>query len=491
MSVKGDDMGKAAAPPLHRHSSAAALVAARIDRIPVGRFHVKVATTLGAGTFFDSFDALSIAVVLSLIVNSLGFGLAEAGVIISVGYLGQWVGMFLVGALADRLGRRRAFILACTIFGVMSLLCAVAWDPPSLLVFRAIQGLGLGAEVPIASILLSEHLGRHSRGRVTVLYQSVFAWGIFFAPLVALLSTSVVGPELGRRVLLGLGALPLLVAVWAWFLLPESARWLAVRGRLSEAETQVSAMEDEASARGVVLAEPEVTPAATIAPQEFRIGEILSPTYRRRTVLMALLWFANFFVNFGCLTWLPTMYVRIGGLPASGSLMLSLITSVLQIVIVYVAAALVDRIGRRPLLVGGLGIAAAGAIYGVIVIGMLGQSSWQNLFVSGCVMVVGTTMPAVVLYLYTSELYPTRMRSWATSSVSSLGKVASIISPSVFGLMLAAALLNPSSSAHAASPVSAPIEELNARLVEVMKAGKTTQFQQRFALLSPTIAHGC
>ena len=59
----------------------------------------------------------------------------------------------------------------------------------------------------------------------------------------------------------------------------------------------------------------------------------------------------------------------------------------------------------------------------------------------------------------------------------------------VFGLMLAAALLNPSSSAHAASPVSAPIEELNARLVEVMKAGKTTQFQQRFALLSPTIAH--
>src|SRR5262249_29272824 len=59
----------------------------------------------------------------------------------------------------------------------------------------------------------------------------------------------------------------------------------------------------------------------------------------------------------------------------------------------------------------------------------------------------------------------------------------------VFGLMLAAALLNPSSSAHAASPVTAPIEELNARLVEVMKTGKTTQFQQRYALLLPTIAH--
>jgi hopanoid biosynthesis associated membrane protein HpnM len=59
----------------------------------------------------------------------------------------------------------------------------------------------------------------------------------------------------------------------------------------------------------------------------------------------------------------------------------------------------------------------------------------------------------------------------------------------VFGLMLAAALLGPPLPAHAASPVSAPIEELNARLLEVMKAGKTTQFQQRYALLSPTIAH--
>ncbi|MGW0330112.1 MFS transporter [Nocardia sp. NPDC003183] len=410
------------------------LVAARIDRIPFGRFHIRLTGQVGAGTFFDGFDAMTIAVVLSLIVKSFGISLAEAGIIISAGYVGQWIGMLLAGAIADRVGRRRPFIISLVVFGGMSLACALAWNETSLLIFRVVQGLGLGAEIPIAAILLSEFLGRNGRGRFYGMYQSLFAWGIFFAPLTALAATSAFGQETGWRVLLAIGALPLGIAVWAYFSLPESARWLAVKGRGVAADTRVREMEDEATKHGVELPPPHETIAVADSP--FRYGELLSPAYRTRTIMLAVVWFANFFVNSGCLTWLPTMYVELGGLPQSQSLLLAMATSGVQLVVIYIVVFLVDRVGRRPLLIGGLAIAGVGALYGFIVIGLLGQTSWPVMFVSGCTMVVGTTVPAVFLFLYTSELYPTRMRGWATSATGSLNKLASIIAPAVFGFML-------------------------------------------------------
>ena len=219
-----------------------AMIAARIDRVPTNRFHVKIASILGTGTFFDGFDAISLAVVLSIVVSAFKISFAEAGLIISAGYVGQFIGAILIGFLADRFGRKKAFIGAMVIFALLSLACAFAWSSTSLLVFRLIQGLGLGAEVPIAGTLINDYLGRKSRCRVAVLYQSAFSWGLFFAPLVALALTTTMAPDLAWRVLLGIGILPLIVAIWAWFALPESARWLAERGRNAEADAYVRKM---------------------------------------------------------------------------------------------------------------------------------------------------------------------------------------------------------------------------------------------------------
>jgi putative MFS transporter len=415
-----------------------AAIAARIDRVPTGPFHYRLASILGGGTFFDAFDALSIAVLLTLVIKTFGIGFSEAGLIVSAGYAGQWVGALIVGALADRIGRRPAVVLSLVVFGVLALACAVAWSHSSLLVFRALQGLGLGAEVPIATTLLNEYLGKRNRGRISVIYQSTFTWGIFVAPLVALLSTSVFGPELGWRVLLGIGALPLLIAVWAWFALPESARWLATSGRTDEADALVSRMEDEARARGHVLDEPLPVPVppAPGAAGKFRLGELLAPPYRRRTLGLATIWFTSFFVVYGYLTWLPTIYVSVGQLPASSSLVLTVVLGATQLVIVYAAAWLIDRVGRRPLLLTAFGFAVVGGLFGAIMVGLLGYTSWPVLFTAGIIIAIGMSISSASLFLYTSELYPTRMRGWATSANSGLARAASILSPLIFGFML-------------------------------------------------------
>ena len=415
-------------------SGSPSMVAARIDRVPTGRFHVKLASILGTGTFFDGFDAISLAVVLSIVVSTFKISFAEAGLIISAGYVGQFIGAICIGFLADRFGRKKAFIGAMVIFALLSLACAFAWSSTSLLVFRLIQGLGLGAEVPIAGTLINEYLGRKSRGRVAVLYQSAFSWGLFFAPLVALALTTTMDPQLAWRVLLGIGILPLFVALWAWFALPESARWLAERGRHQEADAYVRKMEEEAISRGKVLEDP--VPLPTVAHKSFKASELFSGQYGRRTIMLALLWFTAYFVIYGYSVWLPSLYVKVGHLPPANALLLTVLIGLIVIAVISTSAWLVEKIGRKPSLLLGFVIATGAGAYGWIMTTVIGDTSWQVLFTTGCLIALGISIPAAVLYMYTGELYPTRMRGFATSSASSLARLASVLSPFLIGPLL-------------------------------------------------------
>jgi putative MFS transporter len=409
-------------------------IAARLDRIPTGRFHVRLASYAGTGTFFDGFDAISLAVILPLIVAAFGISFADAGMIISAGYAGQFVGAIAIGFVADRYGRKKAFIICLAVFGLLSLACAFATSATSLLVFRLLQGIGLGAEVPVAATLMNEYLGRKSRGRISMLYQSTFTWGLFFAPLVALAATEMLGPDLGWRVLLGLGAIPVAVAVAAWFYMPESARWLAHKGRADQATAYVEAMEREATDRGHVLA----APVAIAAPQRttFRPLEMFAGKYGRRTLVLAVAWFFGYFVVYGYAVWLPSMYVAIGGLAPTQSLKLTILLGVVQLAVVYASAWAIERVGRKPLLSFGFATASVGALLGLVFTGVMHETAWPFLFSSGAIIAIGISIPAGVLYLYTSELYPTRMRGFATSSASSLNRLASIVSPFAIGFMI-------------------------------------------------------
>jgi putative MFS transporter len=217
-------------------------------------------------------------------------------------------------------------------------------------------------------------------------------------------------------------------AVIAWFALPESARWLAQKGRVEEAERHVTRLEDDARASGHDL--PPVAEVMTAAPHRpTRLRELLEAPYGSRTLMLGTLWFCTFFVTYGFTVWLPSLYVSVGGLQPSRSLLLTVILGAVQVAMAYVVASFVEKLGRRLVFIIGFTIATLGALFGFVNIALLDNSTWPVLFTTGVIMTVGIMLPTITLYLYTSELYPTRMRGFASSTASSL-------SPSIFGFLL-------------------------------------------------------
>lgn len=409
-------------------------IVARLERLTFLPFHLRIAAILGVGTFFDAFDSLAIAIALTVIVTTFKINFVTAGLLISGGYLGQFIGALAFGWAGERYGRKPAFVASLAVFGFFSLLAAFATNFQNLLVLRIIQGLGLGAEVPLAGALFNEFVRGATRGKVVIIYESAFVWGLFASPLIGLALFAGLGPELGWRAVFLFGAIPFVVAFVAWKYLPESPRWLASKGRLAEASAIVDAMEGQARGRGHELAEmPQVPPVAQLPT---RFGEMFSQQYWKRTVLIWTHWFTAYFAVYGYSVWLPLLYVRLGGLPPSKALALTIIPGLGQLICAYAVSLTIDSIGRKPWFIGGYAAAFVGAIWGYVAVALLHDHTWPVLFSAGFLMAVGCSISAIGVYLYTPELYPTRMRAWATSTGSAANRIASVIAPAIVGSLL-------------------------------------------------------
>lgn len=407
-------------------------VIARLERLPFSRLHLRLAAILSIGTFFDAFDAICIAVALTVIFTTLHIGFFSAGLVFSSAYVGQFIGAWGFGFLSERYGRKNAFIWALLLYGILSMATALAWNLESLVVIRVVQGLGLGGEIPAAAVLINEMLRSQKRGKISMIYQTVFQWGALLTPIIGLLFFNLFGQNLGWRLMFVFGGIPALAAIYAWFVLPESPRWLADRGRYDEANAILREMENQDW--------PEPLPALQqIAPpplEPMRFGELFSGIYLRRTLMVWTAWLCAFFVAYGFSLWLPTLYVKIGGLAVNSALALSIVPWIVNMSFMYMSALIVDRVGRKPIFVFGfLSIVVAG-FGGAFVVDTWHTTTWQVLFTIALLLGIGTSLCTTILFTYTSELYPTRMRGLGVAVGSGMLRLAAVIAPAAVGVLL-------------------------------------------------------
>jgi putative MFS transporter len=262
-------------------------IVARLERLPTSWWQIKARIIVGVATFFDAFDALAIASVLPVIAPLWKLTPPQIGLMISAGFLGQLLGALLFGWLAERHGRMTAMIWSIALFSAMSLVCALAWDYNSLLAFRIVQGIGLGGEVPVAAVFISELAKAQGRGRFVLLYELVFPIGLVAASLAGLW----IVPHLGWQYMFVIGALPGLLALVLRRLIPESPRWLAVRGRFVEAEAAMAHIESETE-KATRNPLPAPKPVVSTLEKPASPADLFGPLYLRRTLVVWVIWFS-------------------------------------------------------------------------------------------------------------------------------------------------------------------------------------------------------
>jgi putative MFS transporter len=401
---------------------------ARMESVPFSRWHTHARVVMGSATFFDAFDALSLAFALPVLISLWDITPAQIGFLIGASYVGQLLGALLFTSLAEKYGRIPSATAAVALMSVMSLACVFVGSVPALLACRLVQGIGIGGEMPVAAAYISELSRARGRGRFFLLYEMIFPVGLMATGQIA----AWVVPALGWKAMFFIGSVPgLLIAVLV-ARLPESPRWLISRGRLAEAEAVVEQVEASTERRLPVA--PSPADIALRPPSRGRWTEVLSGVYRRRTLVVWTLWASAYFVTNSLNNWMPTLYNTVYHLGLQPSLRAASMTNVAQVVVLLVCALSIDRVGRRTWTV--VSFAAGGALLAIL--GLVGTGSVLRVMILATVSygIIGSAN--AVLYLYTPEIYPTRIRAIGTGLATSWLRLASAVGPALVGLIVGA-----------------------------------------------------
>lgn len=402
----------------------------RLERLPFTKKLGKLLGTSGVGWALDAMDVGLISFIVAALAEQWGLTDTERSWIISVGFIGMAIGATFGGLLADKIGRRSVFALTLLIYGLATGASALVGSVAALLVFRFIIGLGLGAELPVASTLVSEFAPKKIRGRVIVWLEAFWALGWIAAALIGYFV--VAGSDNGWRWGLALGAVPALYALIIRIHTPESVRFLETKGKYDEAEKIVQEYEESAGPEyeytGPTLQSPEDADKFAV-PQPDKTLSIWSPSMRRRTAALWIIWFAINFSYYGAFTWIPSLLTA-QGFSLVRSFEFTLIITLAQVPGYFAAAYLIEKIGRRST----LGMFLAGSAVAAILYGQA-AAEWQ-IIAAGMMLSFFNLGAWGALYAIGPELYPTSVRGTGTGAAAGFGRIASIITPLLVPLFI-------------------------------------------------------
>lgn len=396
-------------------------ISQRIEKLPVTPMLWKVLFLAGIGWLFDAMDQGMVSGVMAAIGKSWQLTPADLGLLGSASAVGMAIGAAVAGMAADRWGRRTVVTFTLVLYGLASAVSGLAPNFTALLFLRFLTGLGLGGELPAASTLVSEFSPAKARGRMVVLLESFWAWGWIAAALIAYLLI----PVYGWRIGFFLGGVPALYAAYLRRNIPESPRYLEQKGRFKEADEIVSKMEKQA---GIPTNEVAIDDQVNGKISTTTLSDLWNKTYFRRTLVLWILWLGINFGYYGFVLWTPTLLVGKGFSLVKGFQFI-LIMSIAQLPGYYSASYLIEKIGRKPVLVVYLiGTALSSYLFGQ-------ATSVTTVLVFGCLLYFFSLGAWGAVYAYTPEVYPTSVRGSGVGWAAGIGRIGAIAAPYIVGLI--------------------------------------------------------
>ncbi|MHC9420267.1 sugar porter family MFS transporter [Sphingomonas citri] len=346
------------------------------------------------------FDTAVIAGVTGALRAQFGLSPAALGVTVSSALLGTMVGAAVAGVYGDRRGARAGLRLAAALYLVSGLGCALAWDWGALILFRVMAGVAIGASSVLAPVYLAEVAPPARRGAIVGSFQISIVTGI----LLAYASNAAVGALLADaaaawRWKLGLTALPAALFQLLLVAVPDSPRWLMLRGR-----------RDEAAAAALLL---HGDPAVDVPPAPPARAASLASLWReapRPMMLAIVLGALNQLTGINAiLYYLNDIFAAAGFRQVSADLQ-SIAVGAANLVFTLVGMALIDRLGRRPLLLaGGAAMAVLLLAATAVMLGLLPRALMLAVLV-GFIAAFATSQGAVI-WVYLSEIFPAHARA--------------------------------------------------------------------------------
>jgi len=415
----------------------AALITARLDRLPVTR-HIWIMILLMAlGGCFEVYDIFFTAYVAPGLFKAgiftattvSFFGMTGLASFIAALFLGLFIGTLVFSYVADRLGRRTIFVFALLWYSIATCILAFQDSANMVNLWRFITGIGIGVELVTIDAYLSELVPKSMRGRAFAFQQGI---SFLSVPVVAFLAWQLVpiaplGLDGWRWVVLigSAGA----VVIWVLRLgLPESPRWLAQQGRMEDAQRVLVAIEAKVQAEYGKPLPPPLQPEME-APRAGSYLEVFSPEYRGRTIMLMVFNFFQTIGFYGFANWVPTLLIA-KGIHLTQTLEYTFIMAFAYPAWPLISTLFADKIERKwQICISALGIAVFGLIFTT-------QEAPGVLIVVGLLQTVSNTWLSFSFHNYQAELYPTRIRARAVGFVYSWSRISVVFTGFIIAYVL-------------------------------------------------------
>ena len=405
----------------------AALITARLDRLPMTRHIWGLVTLISLGGIFEVYDlfftgyvapGLFADKIFTATTTSL-FGMTGLASFIAALFTGLFIGTIGFAFVADKFGRRAIFTYSLLWYSACTLILAFQDTADGVNLWRMIGGIGIGVELVTIDSYISELVPKSARGKAFAFQQGV---GFIAVPTVALMAWLLVPIKVadlsGWRWVVILGSVG---AVFVWFLrwrLPESPRWLAQHGRLADAERVIGAIEARVQAEYGRALPPPAAPVPE-SPQPGRYIEAFAPAYIRRTLMMTVVSFGSTIGFYGFANWVPTLLIE-KGILVTKSLQYTFIIALAYPIFALVSTLFADRMERKwQVALSSIGMAVCGVIFSL-------QTMAGALIVLGVLQTMLLTWLSFSYHNYMAEIYPTRIRARAVGFVYSWSRFSAI-----------------------------------------------------------------
>lgn len=413
--------------------------------------HWKTASMAGLGAMVDGYDYAVIAVALLGIIPLFNPSAVEIAFLAGSAYAGGAVGGILIGRLADRFGRRPLFIVTLTWFVLFAPITGLTDSVWQLIALRFVLGIAMGGDFPLTASYVNEMAPSDKRGKLAGFSGACWWPGAVVAMLVGALFYSFMEPETAWRWILALGAVPALVSLVLRAGLPESTRWLLLKGRVYEAMNVVRQVNPEVDERDLRAVADRVH-AQRFLQQSVRFSELFAAGVWRRTAL-----------GVGFFTLYTLSYYAMG---AFGGILLQEIGEVESLPVIALGSAfyflmasiggmttalfLVERVGRKAVLLSSF----AGMALVLLAMWYVFPPSFAvGIMLLGLFHFFQASGPGALWALYIGEILPTRLRASGHGLATTVSRSGAVASTFIFSGATVAWGLNSAFLVHGAFAV--------------------------------------